>query len=281
MKKLFTLLLAVLLVLGLAGCSSSTKTEETTTETEDKVITVACSPVPHAVILEKAKEILAKDGWDLEITEFEDYVQPIEVTESGEIDCNYFAHTPYLNNYNDEHGTTETVVAGIHYEPFGIYPGTKSALADLADGDTVVIPNDGTNETRALLLLADNGLITLPEGTDATSLVTAIDVVENKLNLNIVEAEAAVVSHYTDQAAIVVLNGNYALAAGLSVSKDSIAYEASDSSAAETYVNVVAVKAGNENNEGVQALVKVLQSQEIVDFINETYDGSVVPYTAK
>lgn len=273
MKKLLTLLLSILLVLGLAGCSSSSgKTEEAS-----KVIKVAATPVPHAEILEKAKEILAKDGWDLQITEFEDYVQPIEVVEAGEIDANYFAHTPYLNNYNDEHGTKEVVVGSIHYEPYGIYPGTKAALSDLAAGDVIFVPNDGTNETRALLLLADNGLITLPEGTDVNSLVTAVDIVETN-GLVIKELEAAQISRVREEAAVVVLNGNYALAAGLSVAKDAIAYELSTSSAATTYVNVVAVKEGNENNEGVKALVEVLNSQAIVDFINETYDGAVIPF---
>lgn len=272
MKKLLTLLTTLIVAFALVGCGS-----KDSGAADDKTITVAASPVPHAVILEKAAEILKEQGWNLVVTEFEDYVQPIEVVESGEIDCNYFAHTPYLNNYNDEHGTAQVVVGGIHYEPFGIYPGTAKTLADVKEGDTVVVPNDGTNETRALLLLQDNGLITLPEGTDATSLVTSIDVQPGS-KVQVVEVEAAVVSHYQDQAALVVLNGNYALAAGLSVAKDSIAYEQSNSSAATTYVNVVSVKAGNENNPGVKALVDVLTSEEIVNFINETYDGSVIPF---
>lgn len=275
MKKLLTVLLSVLLLIGLAACGSK---EAATTKEEEKVITVAASPVPHAVILEKAAEILKEQGWTLKVTEFEDYVQPIEVVESGEIDCNYFAHTPYLNNYNDEHGTTQTVVAGIHYEPYGIYPGTKSSLADLEDGDVIFVPNDGTNETRALLLLQDNGVITLPEGTDVFSLVTALDVTPVSAKVEIVELEAAQISRVKDEAACVVLNGNYALAAGLSVAKDSIAYEAATSNAAETYVNVVSVKADNANNEGVKALCDVLQSEAIVKFINETYDGSVIPF---
>ena len=156
MKKLLTLLLSLLVLLTLVGCGS----KETASDT--KKVSVAASPTPHAEILEKAKDLLAAKGYELEIVEFEDYVQPIEVVESGEIDCNYFAHTPYLNNYNAEHGTTQTVVGKVHYEPFGVYPGTKSSFADLADGDEIVVPNDGTNETRALLLLQDNGIITLP-----------------------------------------------------------------------------------------------------------------------
>ncbi|MDO4499811.1 MAG: MetQ/NlpA family ABC transporter substrate-binding protein [Erysipelotrichaceae bacterium] len=273
MKKLLSILFACLLVVGLTACGSKGETK-----TDEKKITVAASPVPHAVILEKAGEILKEQGWTLEVKEFEDYVQPIEVVESGDIDCNYFAHTPYLNNYNAEKGTTQTVVAGIHYEPYGIYPGTRASLADLQDGDEILVPNDGTNETRALLLLQDNGIITLPEGTDVFSLVTALDATPTGAKVVIKEVEAAQISRLRDQAAVVVLNGNYALAAGLSVAKDSIAYETSTSNAAETYVNVISVKAGNENNEGVKALCDVLQSQAIVDFINETYDGSVIPF---
>ena len=272
MKKLLTLLVSLTLLLTIVGCGSKTTDEET------KKVSVAASPTPHAEILEKAKEILAEKGWELEIVEFEDYVQPIEVVESGEIDCNYFAHTPYLNNYNSEHGTTQTVVGRVHYEPFGVYPGTKSSFADLAAGDEIVIPNDGTNETRALLLLQDNGIITLPEGTNAESLVTVLDIVSYSVDVKIVEVEAATVSRYQDQAALVVLNGNYALAAGLSVAKDSIAYESATSSAAVTYVNVVATKEANKDNEGVKVLVEVLESQEIKDFINSKWDGSVIPF---
>lgn len=272
MKKLITVLLSVLLVLGLSACGSKSD------DTASKKITVAATPVPHAEILEKAAEILKEQGWELEVKVFEDYVQPIEVVESGDVDANYFAHTPYLNNYNDEHGTSQTVVAGIHYEPYGIYPGAKSSLADLEDGDVIFVPNDGTNETRALLLLQDNGVITLPEGTDVFSLVTKVDVTPVSAKVEIVELEAAQISRVKDEAAVVVLNGNYALEAGLSVAKDSIAFESASSNAAETYVNVVSVKAGNENNEGIKALCEVLQSKAIIDFINAKWDGSVVPF---
>ena len=272
MKKLLVVLLSLLCVLSLAGCGS--KKEE-----DDKTISVACSPTPHAEILEKAKAILAEQGWTLEIKEFEDYVQPIEVVESGEIDANYFAHIPYLNNYNAEKNTTQTVVAKVHYEPFGVYAGTKSSLADLVAGDDIAVPNDGTNETRALLLLQDNGIITLPEGTGADTVVTVNDIVSYNVDVNIVELEAAQISLHRDSAALVVLNGNYALAAGLNVSKDAIAYEKSDSSAAKTYVNVISTVEGNENNEGLKALVEVLTSEEIQKFIETNYEGAVVAYT--
>ena len=268
MKKIITLLLVLL---TLCACSGKQ-------ESNEKKITVAASPTPHAEILAVAKELLAKEGWELEVVEFEDYVQPIEVVESGELDANYFAHVPYLNNYNDEHGTKQVVVGKVHYEPFGIYPGKKTALDQLEDGDEVLIPNDGTNETRALLLLQDNGILTLPDGTGADTIVTVNDVVSYAVNIKIVEVEAAQIARSREDAALVILNGNYALAAGLNVSRDAIAYEKADSSAAKTYVNVLAVKEGNENNEGIQALVKVLTSQEIVDFINNTYKGAVGPF---
>ena len=241
-------------------------------------IKVACSPTPHAEILAEAKPILADLGVDLEIVEFEDYVQPVEVVESGEIDANYFAHVPYLDNYNAEHGTTQTVVGKVHYEPFGIYPGKKASLEELADGDEILVPNDGTNETRALLLLQDNGVITLPEGTGADTIVTVNDITSYNVNVKIVEVEAAQIARSKDDAALVILNGNYALAAGLNVAKDAIAFEKSDSSAAKTYVNVVAVKAGNENNEAIKTLVSVLSSQTIQDFIEKKYEGAVVPF---
>ncbi len=239
-------------------------------------ITVAASPTPHAEILAKASEILSDYGWELEVTEFEDYVQPNLVVEQGEFDANYFQHIPYLDDFNAEQGTHLVNAGGIHYEPFGIYPGTKSALSELADGDEIAVPNDTTNEARALLLLQDNGVITLKDGAGLTA--TKNDIVENPNNIEIVELEAAQVARVVNEAAFVVLNGNYALEAGFSVTKDSVAFESPDSKAAETYVNVIAVKEGNENNDGIKALVSVLKSDAIKDYINSTYDGAVVPF---
>ena len=239
-------------------------------------ITVAASPTPHAENLAEAAKILAKEGWTLEVTEFEDYVQPNLVVDSGEIDANYFQHTPYLDDFNEKKGTDLVAVAAIHYEPFGIYPGTKTALSDLADGDVIAVPNDTTNEARALLLLQDNGVIKLADGAGLAA--TVKDIVENPHNVKIQELEAAQVSRVKDEVAFVVLNGNYALQAGFSVAHDAVAYETSASAAAKTYANVLVVKAGNENNEGVQALVKVLKSDEIKQFINDTYDGAVIPF---
>lgn len=251
---------------------------DTTAETVEPkgTITVAASPTPHAEILAEAAKILAKEGWELKVTEFEDYVQPNLVVDSGEIDANYFQHVPYLDNFNEEKGTNLVAVAGIHYEPFGIYPGTKTALTDLADGDVIAVPNDTTNEARALLLLQDNGILKLADGAGLTA--TVKDIVENPHNVKIQELEAAQVSRVKDEVAFVVLNGNYALEAGFSVAHDAVAYETSASTAAKTYVNVLVVKAGNENNEGIQALVKVLKSDEIKQFITDTYDGAVVPF---
>ena len=256
--------------------TAEAETEETAEVASKGTITVAASPTPHAEILEQAKPILAEQGWDLEITEFEDYVQPNMVVESGEFDANYFQHIPYLESFNEEKGTHLVNAGGIHYEPFGIYPGTKSDLGALESGDVIAVPNDTTNEARALLLLQDNGILTLKEGVGLEA--TVRDIVDNPYEIEIQELEAAQVPRVKDEVAFVVLNGNYAMEAGFSVSKDAVAYEQSDSEAAQTYVNVIAVKEGNENNEGIKALVEVLKSDEIKDYINSTYDGGVIPF---
>lgn len=270
MKKrlIASLLVTVLAIVALTGCGNSAK--------EKGTITVAASATPHAEILEEAKSILAEQGWNLEVTVFNDYVQPNNVVESGEFDANYFQHIPYLNSFNEEQGTHLVNAGGIHYEPFGIYPGTKTDLSTIAAGDVIAVPNDTTNEARALLLLQDNGIITLKDGVGLEATVN--DIAENPNDVKIQELEAAQVSRVKDEVAFVVLNGNYALEAGFSVSKDSVAYEKSDSEAAKTYVNVIAVKEGNENDEGIKALVNVLKSDEIVDFINNKYDGAVIPF---
>ena len=260
-----------------AGTEAAAEGTETATAVESKgTIKIAASATPHAEILEAAKPILAEEGWDLEITVYDDYVLPNEAVESGEMDANYFQHVPYLDSFNEEKGTHLVEVGKIHYEPFGIYPGTKASLDEIADGDTIAVPNDTTNEARALLLLQDNGIITLKDGAGLTATVN--DIAENPHNVKIEELAAESVARVADEVAYVVLNGNYALQAGFSVSKDSLAYEKSDSEAAKTYVNVVVVKEGNEDNEGVKALVDVLKSDEIKNFINEKYDGAVIPF---
>jgi D-methionine transport system substrate-binding protein len=255
--------------------TESTTEQETTVESKG-TITVAASATPHAEILEYAAPILAEQGWDLQVTVFDDYVQPNLVVDSGDFDANYFQHIPYLNNFNEEKGTDLVNAGGIHYEPFGIYPGTKSSLDDIADGDTIAVPNDTTNEARALLLLEANGIITLKDGVGLEATIKDID--SYAVDIKIQELEAAQVSRVTDEVAYVVLNGNYALEAGYSVGKDALAYETSDSEAAQTYVNVIAVKSGNENSEKIQALVDVLKSDEVKNYINETYDGAVIPF---
>ena len=270
MKKLIAAALTGALVLGTVG------TTVVFADDDDKTITVAASETPHSEILEQAKPILEKEGYDLEVTVFDDYVQPNEVVESGDFDANYFQHIPYLDSFNEEKGTHLVNAGGIHYEPFGIYPGTKDSLDDLEDGDTIAVPNDTTNEARALLLLQDNGIITLKDGVGLEATVN--DIEENPHNVEIVELAAEQVARVADETAYIVLNGNYALQAGYSVAKDALAYEKSDSEAAKTYVNVIAVKEGNENSDKIKALVAALKSDEIKDFINEKYDGAVIPF---
>lgn len=291
MKKrvLAGILTGILTVGVLAGCGSKDQeTGDVAQSTETSVsqevqgeskgtITVAASPTPHAEILEQAKDILAEQGWDLQVTVFDDYVLPNEVVESGEFDANYFQHIPYLEDFNEKKGTHLINAGGIHYEPFGIYPGTKNDLSQIAEKDVIAVPNDATNEARALLLLQDNGIIQLKEGVGLEATVN--DIVENPYHVEIRELEAAQIARVIPEVAFVVLNGNYALAAEYSVADDAIAYEKSDSEAAQTYVNVIAVKEGNEKNEGIVALIEALQSDAIRQYINDTYDGAVIPFT--
>lgn len=279
-KKLFAaVLVGALSVSALTACGSSDdskSTEGTSSDAGLKTITVAASATPHAEILEYAKTALKEKGYDLQVTIFDDYVKPNEVVESGEFDANYFQHVPYLESFNEEKGTHLVVAGKIHYEPFGIYPGTKKSLDDIADGDSIAVPNDTTNEARALLLLQDNGIIKLKDGAGINATVN--DIAENPHNVKIVELEAAQVARVVDETAFVVLNGNYALAAGFSVGKDALAYEQNDSEAAKTYVNVIAVKEGNENSDAIKALVDVLKSDDVKNYIKDTYDGAVLPY---
>ncbi len=282
-KKWIAGLLGTVLALGvLTGCGSDTAAgagADTAGENGAQTkgtITIAASSTPHAEILEEAKKILSEQGFELSITVFDDYVQPNLVVDSGDFDANYFQHIPYLDSFNAEHGTNLVNAGGIHYEPFGIYPGTKTDLSALEAGDVIAVPNDTTNEARALLLLQDNGIITLKDGVGLEATVN--DITDNPKDITIQELEAAQVSRVKNEMAFVVLNGNYALEAGFSVGNDAVAYEKSDSEAAKTYVNVIAVKEGNEGNEGIQALVDVLKSDEIRQFINDTYDGAVIPF---
>lgn len=239
-------------------------------------VTVAATSVPHAEILEAAKPLMAAQGWELEVTEFTDYVQPNEVVASGDIDCNYFQHITYMESQNEEKGMDLVNAGGIHYEPLGVYPGKQTDLAAITDGAEIAVPNDTTNEARALLLLQEQGLITL--NAEAGINATVNDITENPHNIEFIELAAEQIPRSLPDFDFAVINGNYALEAGLNAQTDALAVETSDSDAIQKYVNVIAVKAGNENNEGVKALVEVLKSDEIKQFITDTYQGSVVPF---
>ncbi len=266
-KKIIALVLALALIACLAACG---------TKKDDKTIKVGATPAPHAEILEVAKEILAEEGYTLEIVEFTDYVQPNSAVESGDIDANYFQHILYMGNFNEENGTHLVSAAEIHYEPFGIYAGKTATIDELADGAQIAVPNDGTNEARALLLLEAQGLIKLAEGVGLEA--TKLDIVENPKNLDIVEMEAAQLTGALTSVDMAVINGNYAIAAGLSAMTDALVTEDANSDVIKgNYVNVLSVKEGNENNAGIKALVKAMQSEKVRDFINEKYDGAVVP----
>lgn len=290
MKKLLSILLCAALVLGLAACGTAasdptaapeskapaTDAAETPSGELEKIV-VGASSTPHAEILEAVSGELEALGYELDIKIFDDYVMPNLALADGEIDANYFQHEPYLLNFNAENGTDLVSAAAIHYEPMGIYGGSKSSLDELAEGDIIAVPNDGTNEARALLLLQDQGLITLKEGIDAsTETATILDIAENPQNLEIVEMEAKNIPHSLPDVAFAVINGNYALQAGLT-GNDALASESADSDAAQTYANILAVRAGEEDSAKTQALVTALTSETCRQFIEETYSGAVVP----
>lgn len=290
MKKLLSILLCAALVLGLAACGTAASDPTAAPESEapatdaaetpsgelEKIV-VGASSTPHAEILEAVSGELEALGYELDIKIFDDYVMPNLALADGEIDANYFQHEPYLLNFNAENGTDLVSAAAIHYEPMGIYGGSKSSLDELAEGDIIAVPNDGTNEARALLLLQDQGLITLKEGIDAsTETATILDIAENPQNLEIVEMEAKNIPHSLPDVAFAVINGNYALQAGLT-GNDALASESADSDAAQTYANILAVRAGEEDSAKTQALVTALTSENCRQFIEETYSGAVVP----
>lgn len=291
MKKIVLILVLLsLFVTVLGACSSDNKSadkdkgavkEEDKKDTSDKKntelkkIVVGASITPHAEILEVAKEILATKGYDLDIKQYNDYVQPNLALDSGDLDANYFQHQPYLDEFNQDRGLDLVSVAIIHYEPFGIYPGKTKSIDALKDGAEIAIPNDGTNEARALLLLEAQGLIKLAEGVGMKA--TVLDIKENPKNLEIHEIEAAQLARSLQDVDLAVINGNFAIQAGLNVSKDAIAVEDKDSIAAETYGNIIAVRKGDENRDDIKALVEALKSDEVKKFIESTYEGAVVP----
>ena len=269
-KKLSVLALVLALVFSLAACGGSGDSGDT----EDKTIKVAASPTPHAEILNSISDTLAEEGWTLEVIEFDDYVQPNVATTDGDVDANYFQHIPYLNQYNEENGTELVAVGNVHYEAMGIYKGTKNSLDELEEGDKIGIPNDATNGARALKLLESNGVITLKE--DAGADATELDIAENPKNIELVPSEAATLPAALPDLAFAVINYNYASGAGFT-KDDAVALEEEDSDAANEYVNVIVVNAGNENSEKTQALVKAIQTDAVKDFILENYNGLIQP----
>lgn len=268
-KRILAAGAAAVLAVGLTACGGKEN------KADDKTITVAASPTPHAEILEAAKDLLKEKGYTLEIKEFDDYPQQNVVVDEGEFDANYFQHQPYLDNFNEEKGSDLVSAAKIHYEPLGIYPGASEDLENIKDGAKIAVPNDATNEARALLLLEENGIITLK--ADVGLNATKKDVEENPHNIEIVELDAAQIARVVEELDFVILNGNYALDAGFNVQTDAIAKEEADSEAAQTYANIIAVKKENKDSEKIKALVEVLQSEEIGKFITDTYEGAVVP----
>ena len=273
MKKIFALSLALALCLSLVACGGSKKEEPKQEETKVETVTlkVAASPTPHAEILALVVDDLAAQNIELVVTEYGDYVIPNTAVEDGEEDANYFQHVPYLDNFNAERGTHLVSVAGVHVEPMGVYAGKTASLEELADGASVAIPNDPTNEGRALLLLETLGLIKLADSSNLEA--TPKDIVENPKNLEFVEVQAETIPSIVSEVDIAVITSNYAMGAGFNPVEDSLAIESADS----PYVNILVVKEGNEGNEAVAALIEVLHSEAVRTFINEKYAGAVVP----
>ena len=275
-KKLTTVLVAILTaalaLFSLAGCGSSSSSTSSSSSS-NKTIKVGASPTPHAEILNHIKDALKEEGYDLQVVEYNDYIQPNTALQSGELDANYFQHITYLNNFNEENGTNLVSAGSIHFEPMRIYAGKTKSLSDLQDGAKVSVPNDTTNEARALLLLQQEGLIKLKDG--ASTNATKLDIVENPKNLQINEVEAAQVPRTVSDVDILVVNCNYALSAGLD-SSTALAVESDTGEAAKAYANVIAVKSGEENSDKTKALVKALETSDVKSFIEKEYDGAVV-----
>ena len=279
MKKSIAAILAGALCLSAltacgGGTSSSDSSAAANTGDSDKVITVGATPTPHAEILNAAKDALEAEGYTLKVVEFTDYVQPNTALVDGDVDANYFQHQPYLDSFNKDNGTHLVSIDKIHYEPFGIYAGKTASIEELADGASVAIPNDGSNETRALLLLQDAGLIKLKDGIDPTSDATKLDITENPKNLDIQEIAAEQLPRSLADVDLAVINGNYALQADLNAAEDSLITENPDY--AKVYVNVVACRSGEENSDKIQALKKAMQSDDVKKYVDETYKGAVV-----
>lgn len=265
-KKAVCGLAAVISAVSLIGCGGAAG--------EDKVIRVGASPSPHAEILEQVKAEVEAQGYTLEIVEYNDYVLPNTAVNEGELDANFFQHKPFLDNFNLENGTELVSAAAIHFEPLGLYSAKVSSVSEIGEGALIGVPNDASNEARALLLLEANGLITLKEGVGVNA--TVKDIEENPFNLEIKEIEAAQLPLSLQDLDAAVINGNYAISGGLSMA-DAIAVEESTSVSAETYANIVAVKAENQDSEKVNVLIQALKSDTVKDYIEREYAGAVVP----
>lgn len=268
-RNIVSIAIILSLVIGsaaLTGCGGK--------DGDDKTIKVGASPAPHAEILKEVESELEKDGYKLEVVEFQDYVQPNKALDAGDIDANYFQHKPYMDEFNAKQETELVSIGAIHYEPLGLYQGEKKSIDELAEGDKIAVPNDTTNEARALLLLESEGLIKLKK--DAGLTATKQDVVENPKKLEIVELEAAIIPRSMSSVAMGVINGNYALSAGIK-EDTAITFESSDSAAAKTYANIIAVKKGNGDSEKSKALLKAMTSDKIKKFIEKKYGKAVVP----
>ena len=277
-KFIISLILSLSIVGGLlTGCGNNDaagKKADTDSAQELEVIKVGASITPHAEILRSVSDELEKQGYKLEVVEYNDYIIPNTALESGELDANYIQHLPYLEDFNKENGTDIVSVADIHYEPFGIYAGKSDSLENLKEGAVIAVPNDTTNEARALLLLQDQGLIKLKENAGLTA--TVKDIADNPKNFEIKELEAAQVPKALQDVDVAAINTNYALEANLKLS-DALASEGADSLAAKTYANIIAVKEGNENTEKIKALIDTVKSEQVKKFIEDKYDGAVVP----
>lgn len=272
-KSILSVVLAGVLAIGLIGCGGTGSNGSGADSKDDKVIKIGVTPKPHKEIIDAAVPLLEKEGYKVEITEFNDYVQPNTAVEEGSLDVNFFQHTPYLNEQVQSRGLHLKSVAAIHLEPMGLYSKKITSLDELKDGSTIAVPNDPSNEARALKLLAANGLIKIKDG----ELVTPADITENPKNLQFSELEAAAVPRAVDDVDAAVINGNYAIEAGFDPTTNAIVKEDKDSEAAKPYANIIVVKEGNENLEKIQALIKALTSDEVRDFINKEYNGAVIP----
>ncbi len=266
-KLLFSLLLVLVAVFGFA-CGKD----------DSKVIKVGASSTPHAEVLEQVKDALKEKGFTLEVVVYDDYILPNKALTDGTIDANYFQHVPYLNSYNKQNGTDIVSAFKVHYEPFGIYGNGVTSLSQLKAGATIIIPADDSNETRALLLLKQEGLIELKAGVNATTGITTLDITDSK-GYNVVAVQADTVPAQlknSDSGTIAVINGNYAIASGLKIA-DSLAVEDASGDAAQTYANIIACRKGEENSEKIKALIEVLETKAVKDFINSKYNGAVLP----